>query len=40
MKITDVKPYPITETGENFLFVKVETDEGVFGVGEAANLAC
>ena len=41
MKITDVKPYPITETesGESFLFVKVETDEGIFGVGEAAFLA-
>ncbi|MDP6667785.1 MAG: mandelate racemase/muconate lactonizing enzyme family protein [Dehalococcoidia bacterium] len=41
MKITAVKPYPITEKDgdESFLFVKVETDEGIYGVGEAAFLA-
>ncbi|MFN3973946.1 MAG: mandelate racemase/muconate lactonizing enzyme family protein [Dehalococcoidia bacterium] len=34
MKITGVKAFPIT-AGRNFFFVKVETDEGVYGVGEA-----
>ena len=39
MKITDVKAYicyPWTTQGKrNYIFCKVETDEGVYGVGEA-----
>jgi len=34
MKITAIKPYPIGTNGRNYLFVKVETDEGIYGVGE------
>ncbi|MGB9597066.1 MAG: galactonate dehydratase, partial [Candidatus Poribacteria bacterium] len=34
MKITEIKPYPINY-GRNFLFVKVETDEGIYGIGES-----
>jgi len=34
MKITAIKTFPIWEGGRNFFFVKVETDEGVDGVGE------
>ncbi len=34
MKITDVKAYPLND-GRNYCFVKVETDEGIYGVGEA-----
>ena len=34
MKVTAVKPFPVYE-GRNFLFVKVETDEGISGIGEA-----
>lgn len=35
MKITDVKPYPIWDGGRNLMLVKVETDEGIHGWGEA-----
>jgi L-alanine-DL-glutamate epimerase-like enolase superfamily enzyme len=35
MKITAVKPIVVCESGRNFTFVKVETDEGIYGVGEA-----
>ena len=35
MKITEIKPYPINGGGRNFMFVKVETDEGIYGIGEA-----
>ena len=35
MKITAIKPYPIAGNGRNFMFVKVETDEGIYGIGEA-----
>ena len=34
MKITDVKPIPICYGSRNYLFVKVETDAGLYGVGE------
>ncbi len=34
MKITAVKPFPI-KADRPYLFVKVETDEGVYGIGEA-----
>ena len=32
MKITAVKPFPI-KADRPYLFVKVETDEGVYGIG-------
>jgi len=35
MKITAVKPYVLGSNGRNFTFVKVETDEDVYGIGEA-----
>jgi galactonate dehydratase len=35
MEVTDVKPYLIDADWRNWLFVKVETDEGIYGVGEA-----
>ena len=35
MKITDVKPYPIWVGRRNPMLVKVETDEGLYGIGEA-----
>ncbi len=35
MKITNVEPYPVWGGHRNFLFVVVDTDEGVYGVGEA-----
>lgn len=34
MKITDVKTFPVFQGSRNYLFVKVETDEGIYGVGE------
>src|SRR3569833_1404266 len=42
--ITDVKPYPIWGGNRNFFFVKVETDSGLYGIGEGGltwrELAC
>ena len=35
MRITDVKSYPVWVGHRNLLIIKVETDEGVFGIGEA-----
>lgn len=35
MKITAIKPYPLWGGGRNFMFVKVETDEGIYGIGES-----
>ncbi|MEE2656909.1 MAG: mandelate racemase/muconate lactonizing enzyme family protein [Candidatus Latescibacterota bacterium] len=35
MKITEVKAYPTWVGGRNQLLVRVETDEGIHGVGEA-----
>lgn len=34
MKITNVECFPVWGGGRNFLFVVVDTDEGIFGVGE------
>ena len=34
MKITDVKTFPIFHGSRNYLFVKIETDAGLYGVGE------
>ncbi len=35
MKITDITPYPIFDGKKNYLFVVVDTDEGIYGVGES-----
>jgi L-alanine-DL-glutamate epimerase-like enolase superfamily enzyme len=35
MKITSVEAYPVWGGLRNFLFVVVDTDEGIYGVGEA-----
>ena len=35
MKITDIKTFLIWEKSRNYTFVKVETDEGIYGIGEA-----
>jgi len=44
VRITDVKAFPIWSGNRNFFFVKVETDEGIYGVGEGGltwrELAC
>jgi L-alanine-DL-glutamate epimerase-like enolase superfamily enzyme len=34
LKITDIQTYPVWGGGRNFLFVVVDTDEGIYGVGE------
>ena len=36
MKITEVKTYLVNAKRQNWLFVKVMTDEGICGWGEAA----
>ena len=35
MKITAIEAYPVWGGHRNFLFVVVDTDEGIYGVGEA-----
>jgi len=35
MKITDVKPLVLGTSWRNIVFIKVETDEGLYGIGEA-----
>jgi len=35
MRITDIKPYPVWVGNRNLLVVKVETDEGIYGLGES-----
>lgn len=35
MKITDIQAWPVWGGQRNFLFVTVDTDEGIYGVGEA-----
>ncbi len=34
MKITDVRCFPVFHGTRNYMFVKVETDEGLYGMGE------
>ena len=34
MKITDVKSFPVWGGNRNFFFIKVETDAGIYGIGE------
>ena len=36
MKITEVKTYLVDAFRTNWAFVKVETDEGLYGWGEAS----
>ncbi|HEV8635102.1 MAG TPA: galactonate dehydratase [Chloroflexota bacterium] len=36
MKISDVKTFVVGMTGHNAVLVKVETDEGLYGIGEAS----
>ena len=35
MRITDIKAYPVWIAARNLLVVKVETDAGIFGLGES-----
>jgi galactonate dehydratase len=35
MRITDIKPFPVWVGNRNQLVVKVETDEGIYGLGES-----
>ena len=35
MKITDIQSYPVWGGARNYFFVVVDTDEGIYGVGEA-----
>ena len=35
MKITGLEVYPVLGGFRNYLFVVVDTDEGIFGVGES-----
>ena len=35
MKITNVEAYPVAEGRHGGLFVVVDTDEGIYGVGES-----
>ena len=35
MRITDIKPYPVWVGSRNLLVVKVETDAGIYGLGES-----
>ena len=35
MKITDIKCYPLWVGVRNQLVIKVETDEGIYGLGES-----
>ena len=35
MRITDIKSYPVWIGSRNQLIVKVETDQGIHGIGEA-----
>ena len=35
MRITDIKPYPVWVGNRNQLVIKVETDEGIYGLGES-----
>ncbi len=36
MKITDIKPFIVTANNDNWVYVKVYTDEGITGVGECS----
>ena len=34
MKITDLRTFPVFHGSRNYLFVKIDTDEGLYGMGE------
>lgn len=34
MKITDIKTFNVYTYRTNYVFVKIETDEGISGIGE------
>ena len=36
MKISSIETFPVSEGGRSYLFVTIETDTGLVGVGEAA----
>ena len=38
MKISDIKTYLVGNPWRNWLFVRVEADEGVYGIGADLNL--
>ena len=38
MKITNIETFAVWGGHRNFLFVVVDTDEGIYGVGEAGYL--
>jgi len=38
MKITEIKAYAVNAGGRSFIFVKVLTDEGIDGIGEAYSV--
>ena len=40
MRISDVKVFPVWGGNRNYLFVKVETDEGIYGIGESGLTWC
>jgi L-alanine-DL-glutamate epimerase-like enolase superfamily enzyme len=44
MRITEVKPFAFWGGGRNYFFVKVETDDGLYGIGEGGvtwrEMAC
>jgi galactonate dehydratase len=35
MRITDIKAYPLWIAARNLLVIKVETDAGIYGLGES-----
>lgn len=37
MEVTDVETFVVDADWRNWLFVRVETDEGISGVGEALS---
>jgi galactonate dehydratase len=37
MKIRDIKTYLVGNPWKNWLFVRIETDEGVHGIGEGSG---
>ena len=40
MRISDIKVFPVWGGNRNYLFVKVETDEGIYGIGESGLTWC
>ena len=38
MKVTQIKSYPVADPeGRGYFIVKVETDEGIYGLGEVGS---